>query len=67
MKKRTNNSSSPAQVKHPSQNPSSTKIESNFTTFSKSFFEIFTEKDKRESEIYNEIQCIDASKGHKAL
>ncbi len=62
MKKRHTNSHShsPAKQVHKEISKNNT---SNFTTFSQSFFSIFTEKDKLESQIYNDMKCVDASKG----
>ena len=52
---------------HDNQHSSSQnqKSQSDFTHFINSFFEIFSEKDRRESQIYNDIKCVDATKEYK--
>lgn len=46
----------------PTQAPPPEKTISNFASFTKSFFSIFTEKEKKELQIYNEIKCRDIDK-----
>lgn len=38
------------------------KKESDFVKYTKAFFESFTEKDKRQTKVYDDLQFVDMSK-----
>lgn len=57
---------SPA-IKHSHAGHQNAQSESKFENFAKNFFDIFTDKDRRESQIYLDMKCLDASKDHQEL
>ena len=70
MKKRngnTHHANAHSHSKHTTttQSSQSQKNTSDFAHLTKSFFEIFTEKDKKQAQIYNDIKCLDGNEEYK--